>query len=98
MENTVLTRKYTKVLQLKEKRRSPQAQKAGDNSAQTGREDFARETDLIRETIPIPRRRELWIHLTQKAEGVTSEELAGLLVRCGGCTKYYQDGLLHYCV
>ncbi|KAK0186929.1 hypothetical protein F5146DRAFT_1003922 [Armillaria mellea] len=67
------------VLQLKEKRWSPQAQKAGDNSAQTGREDFTCETDLIRKTILIPQWRELWIHLTQKAEGVTSEELAGLL-------------------
>ncbi|KAK0474821.1 hypothetical protein IW261DRAFT_1422670 [Armillaria novae-zelandiae] len=107
-ENTILTRKYMKVgltaLRLKERRRSPQAQEAGDNSVQPVGEDVAQaptgfhETTLFRQTIPVPRRRELWIHLTQKAEGVTSEELAGLLVRCGGCTKYYRDGLIHYCV
>ncbi|KAK0472042.1 hypothetical protein IW261DRAFT_1571287 [Armillaria novae-zelandiae] len=95
-ENTILTRKYMKVgltaLQLKERRRSPQAQEAGDNSVQPVGEDVAQaptgfhETTLFRQTIPVPRRRELWIHLTQKAEGVTSEELAGL------------DGLIHYCV
>ncbi|KAK0475524.1 hypothetical protein IW261DRAFT_1422346 [Armillaria novae-zelandiae] len=107
-ENTVLTRKYMKVgltaLQLKERRRSPQAQEAGDNSVQPVGEDVTQaptgfcETTLFRQTIPVPQRRELWIHLTQKAEGVTSEELAGLLVRCGGCTKYYRDGLIHYCI
>ncbi|KAK0466565.1 hypothetical protein IW261DRAFT_1426835 [Armillaria novae-zelandiae] len=107
-ENTILTRKYMKVgltaLRLKERRRSPQAQEAGDNSVQPVGEDVAQapmgfhETTLFRQTIPVPRRRELWIHLTQKAEGVTSEELAGLLVRCGGCTKYYRDGLIHYCI
>ncbi|KAK0470825.1 hypothetical protein IW261DRAFT_1425662 [Armillaria novae-zelandiae] len=107
-ENTILTRKYMKVgltaLRLKERRRSLQAQEAGDNSVQPVGEDVAQaptgfhETTLFHQTIPVPRRRELWIHLTQKAEGVTSEELAGLLVRCGGCTKYYRDGLIHYCV
>ncbi|KAK0479490.1 hypothetical protein IW261DRAFT_1419598 [Armillaria novae-zelandiae] len=126
-ENTILTHKYMKggltALQLKERRQSPQAQEAGDNSVQPVGEDVTHEcipqlmrqelictftspeapmgfheTTLFCQTIPILRWRELWIYLTQKAEGVTSEQLAGLLVGCGGCTKYYRDGLIHYCI
>ncbi|KAK0478687.1 hypothetical protein EDD18DRAFT_1364522 [Armillaria luteobubalina] len=88
----------------KERRLSLQVQGAGGDSVQTEGGVLAKaptgfcETTLFRETIPVLRRRDLWIHLTQTAVGVTSEELAGLLVKCGGCSKYYRDGLNHYCV
>ncbi|KAK0499233.1 hypothetical protein EDD18DRAFT_1350658 [Armillaria luteobubalina] len=88
----------------KERRLSLQAQGAGGDSVQTEGGDLTkaptgfRETTLFWETIPVLQQRDLWIHLTQTAVGVTLEELAGLLVKCGGCSKYYRDGLNHYCV
>ncbi|KAK0484310.1 hypothetical protein EDD18DRAFT_1111705 [Armillaria luteobubalina] len=88
----------------KERRLSLQAQGAGGDSVQTEGGVLAkaptgfRETTLFQETIPVLQRSDLWIHLTQTTVGVTSEELAGLLVKCVGCSKYYRDGLNHYCV
>ncbi|KAK0227923.1 hypothetical protein IW262DRAFT_1455107 [Armillaria fumosa] len=92
MVNPVPTHdKYSKLgSTAKARRHSPQVQDAGDESVQTGGGVFAkaptgfRETTLFRETIPVLRRRDLWIHLTQTAEGVMSEELAGLIACVSG--------------